>query len=358
MKKRLSPFFETLAYCLYIGALGFGGPFAIIAQIQRDLVEKRQWYSMEEFRRVLVVIKAMPGPIALQMVMYLARKRAGWFAGLFGGLLFILPAFLMMVALAAFYDQFQNVPMVAGFLTGIQMAAVAVIFVSLNSLTQSYWGQNRFWILSILGLLIAYIVNLPEPLIILLLGGWSVLFNENGKPPAKVSEAGTLFWVCFKAGAFLFGTGYAIVPVLQTDFVDVHAWATLEQFKDALAFGMLTPGPILTTVTFLGYKMGGLELASLATLGVFLPSFFHHLTWFPHFIDRMAKAQWLQIFLVGAIAGVTAGIIKSGLTMLNNITTFEAAVFLVSLGFLVSQRYPTIMIILTAGLAGAVPYLF
>lgn len=350
---------ETASYFFYLGALGFGGPFAIIAQMQRDLVEKKQWLSMDEFRRALVVIKAMPGPIGHQMVVYIARQRAGRWGGLFGGLAFIIPSFLMMVGLAAAYDQFQNLPIVSGFLTGIQMAAVAVIFVSLNALTQSYWHQNRFWILTVLGLLIFYILELPEPVVILLLGGWSVLFKENGKPPAaQLNEASALFWVCFKAGAFLFGTGYAIIPILQTEFVDVHAWSTLEQFKDALAFGMLTPGPILMTVTFLGYKMGGVELAALATFAVFLPSFFHHLTWFPSFLGRMSKASWLQIFLVGAIAGVTAGIVKSGLSMLHNITTFEAVVFLVSLGFLVSQRYHTIVVILVAGLAGAVPYLF
>lgn len=350
---------ETFGYFLYLGTLGFGGPFAIVAQMQRELVEKKQWLSMNEFRQALVVIKAMPGPLAHQMVIFMARKRAGWWGGLFGGLAFLIPSFLMMMALASIYDQFQNLPIVSGFLTGIQMAAVAVIFVSLNALTQSYWSQNRFWILCVLGLLLAYIVNFPEPLIILFLGGWSVLFKENGEPPkAQTHEAASLFWVCFKAGAFIFGTGYAAIPILQSDFVDHHAWATLEQFKDALAFGMLTPGPILMTVTFLGYKLGGVQFATLATFAIFLPSFFHHLTWFPKFLEKMSKASWIHVFLVGAIAGVTAGIIKSGLSLLNNITTFEAVVFLASLALLVSQRYPTIMVILTAGLAGAVPYLF
>lgn len=347
---------ETLSYFLYLGALGFGGPFALIAQMQRDLVETKKWLDIDEFRRALVVIKAMPGPIAHQMVVFLARRRSGVAVAALAGLVFLFPSFVMMAFLAAAYDQFENVPMMAGFLSGIQMAAIAVIFVSLNSLTQTYWSLPRFWVLTFLGLLIAFLVQIPEPILLLLLGGWSILFSE--KKPKVMTEAGTLFWVCFKAGAFVFGTGYAIIPILQNEFVDIHQWVTLTQFKDALAFGMLTPGPVLMTVTFLGYKMGGISLALVSTLAVFLPSFFHHLTWFPHFLNRMAKAQWLQIFLVGAIAGVTAMIIKSGLSMLNNITTFEATVFIVALGLLITKRYPTIAIILLAGFSGVVPFLF
>ncbi len=355
MKKHL----ETLSYFFYLGAFGFGGPFAMIAQMQRDLVEKKNWLSIEDFRKALVVIKAMPGPVAHQMVVYLARQRSGVVVGALAGLIFLIPSFLMMVGLAAAYDQFENNPMVAGFLSGIQMAAVAVIFVSLNSLTQSYWTEARFWILTLVGLVLVVVVELPEPLIILLLGAWSLIFSDAGKTPlGSLREGGTLFWICFKAGAFIFGTGYAIVPILQTEFVEVHRWVTVAQFKDAVAFGMLTPGPVLMTVTFLGYKIGGLWLAFVATMAVFLPSFIHHLTWFPSMLGKLSKAQGLQIFLVGAIAGVTAMIIKSGLDMLEGNSTFEALLFMISLGLLISKRYPTILIILGSGAAATVPYLF
>lgn len=348
---------DTIRYFFYLGILGFGGPFALIAQMQRDLVEEKKWISMEEFRRALVAIKAMPGPLAHQMVLYLARQRSGVWIAAITGIAFLIPSFLMMVALAAAYDQFENIPMVAGFLSGIQMAAVAVIFVSLGALTEGYWAAKRFWILIALGFLLA-LIEIPEPIIILLLGGWSLIFSQEHKPPAQTNEAGALFWVCFKAGAFVFGTGYSIIPILQTQFVDTYHWVALPQFKDALAFGMLTPGPVLMTVTFLGYKMGGISYALSTTFAVFLPSFFHHLTWFPRMLDRISKAKGVQVFLVGAIAGVTATIIKSGLSMLHNITTFEAAVFLVSLGLLLTKRYPALLIILLAGVAGAVPYLF
>lgn len=358
MNLSLKKSLETIFYFLQLGLLGFGGPLALIAQMQRDWVEKKQWIPLDDFLRCLVVIKAMPGPVAHQMVLFLSNRRSGRWTALFSGIAFLIPSFLMMALLAQAHSEFKENPVVTGFMLGCQMAAISVLFVSLNTLTQSYWSKTRFWILCALGFFLFLVTDIPEPIILLLLGGWSVLFDESGDPPkAVMAEAGALFWVCFSAGAFVFGTGFAIVPMLQTQFVEVHHWVSLSDFKDALAFGMLTPGPILMTVTFLGFKMGGWWLALLATAGVFLPSFIHQLTWFPNFIDKLSRLKWLQIFLVGAIAGVAAGILKSGLTMLDQITTFQAVLFMGSLALTIFSKYPTAVVILGTGVIGAIPYL-
>lgn len=349
---------EVFLYFFRLGLLGFGGPLALIAQMQKELAEDKKWISADEFRRVFALVKAMPGPVATQMAIYIARKRAGVWGGLVGGVALIIPAFLLMVLLAETYTQVVEWPAMLHFLEGIQMAALALIFYSLRSITSPYWRTSKFWVLLVIGLALTVWQAIPEFLLILVLGSWAIILDQKSAPTKLNSVLLPLFLVCFRAGAIIFGTGLAIIPALQTDFVTAHQWVTVDEFKDALAFGQLTPGPVVITVTFLGYKMQGLVGALVATFAVFLPSFFHHLTWFPRAMRKLETFTWLKAFLMGAIAAVSAGILYVVAEMTKGISPYQGLLFVASLALLMKVKISPPLLILIAGFASLAPHLF
>lgn len=377
---------EIISYFFRLGCVGFGGPLALIAQMQRDLVEKRGWISEGEFRQAFAMIKAMPGPVAIQAGIYLGRRRGGFWGGLLGGIALILPAFFLMIFLAATYNIYVEWPMMVRFLEGIQMAALALIFYSLKSLTMTYWKTSRFWILLLLGGVLTVFAAIPEVFLIFLLGCWSVILERNGKNGAgggfgartttfsfaipvvlwsawefsqdQVSVLSDLWWVSLKAGALMFGTGLAIIPSLQADFVTTFKWVNIDEFRDALAFGQITPGPVVITVTFLGFKVAGLTGAIVASIGVFAPSFFHQLTWFPKAMDRMSKFNWISSFILGAIAAVTAGILYVIAIATKDINAFQGLVFFLSLLLLFRTRVHPVALIFGAGGASLLLHFF
>lgn len=376
MPKSLEVFF----YFLKLGCLGFGGPMALTAQMQRETVD-RGWITLPEFRRAFALIKAMPGTLAVQMAIFIGRHHGGWWCGLLAGLGLILPATFLMILIAIFYETFESSPLAVAALVGVQMAALALIFHALKPMTSVYWKRSRFWVLCGIGFLLFITLPIPEPALIFLFGLYSVYRDghfETTKPnsgslssflifpgistglslPSAPDILGSLFWSCFKAGAFVFGTGFAIVPVLQRDFVDRLGWISVDQFKDALAFGQMTPGPVVVTVTFIGYKVAGLAGAFAATGGVFLPSFFHQLTWFPSMMQKLSRQAWLPSFVLGAVAAVAAGILWVVADMLRGITAFQAVVFFLSLVVVEKTKVPAWFLLGCAGLASAVPRLF
>lgn len=371
---------EVFIYFFRLGLTGFGGPLALAAQMQKELVEDKKWLSDQEFRRAFALIKAMPGPVATQLAIYISRKRAGTFGGIAGGVALILPCFIFMIVLARSYDSFVEWPAMVMFLQGIQMAALALIFYSLRALTHPYWRLSKFWILLLIGFALMALQSIPEFLLIFVLGCWALVmdYHPKNKLPqvflpvflfidripgiadlaARSEILDQLFWICFRAGAFIFGTGLAIIPALQADFVEHHQWVTADAFKDALAFGQLTPGPVVMTVTFLGYKLSGVIGATVATIAVFLPSFFHHLTWFPRMMSQIEKFNWLNTFLMGAIAAVAAGIIYVVVQMTKGISSYQGLIFVASLALLMKVKIQPALLILLAGGAALLPQLF
>lgn len=349
---------EVFVYFFRLGVFGFGGPLALIAQMQRELAEERKWISEEEFRRAFALIKAMPGTVAVQMAIYISRRRAGRFAGFVGGLALIIPSFAMMILLAQTYNEFIESPQMVIFFEGIQMAALALIFYSLRALTTPYWRISRFWVLLVIGLILTAWQSVPEYLLILVLGSWAIVWDRKAVPNKLNSVLLPLFLVCLRAGAFIFGTGFAIIPALQSNFVTIHQWATVTEFKDALAFGQMTPGPVVITVTFLGYKIAGFMGALVATIGVFLPAFFHQLVWFPRAMRKLESFTWLNAFLLGAIAAVGAGILFVVVQMTKGISPYQALIFVASLALLMKVKINPALLILLAGGASLAPHLF
>lgn len=295
---------EVIRYFFSLGFLGFGGPFASIATMQRDLVEKRKWISENEFSQAFAMIKAMPGPVASQMCMYLSIRRAGRWGGIAGGISFLVPPFLLMLLLAVGAKALSTFSFMPSIFLGFQAAAFALIILSFRSLAKPYKKDPLYWTLCICVAAISWVLPIPEPILIIGAGIVALLFVRvqlNGKN----HELGTLFWICFKAGAFVFGSGLAIVPLLEEDFVTRLHWVTHAQFLDALAFGQITPGPVVISATYLGFLTHGFAGACVATLAIFLPAAVHMLTWFPAFLARYGDRPAFHTFGRGAIAAVS-----------------------------------------------------
>jgi chromate transporter len=340
---------ESLKYFFRLGCLGFGGPLAAIAMMQKDLVMSRKWVEPEEFTRAFALIKVMPGPISFQMVIFLATRRAGRLAGVLSAIVFVLPAFCLMLILAWAQQTFTYSDWAKMLLRGFQCAALALIISSLQTISRPYWRDQLYWLLTFAALTGVLITNLPEPFFILLSGFTAIAYDLYRSKRKNLNELTTLFWVCFKAGSLVFGTGLAIVPLMQKDFV-TQLHVAPEQFLNALAFGQVTPGPVVISASYLGFLTDGIWGAVVATLAIFLSSTVHMTTWFPVFFRRFGSHSLLISFTRGAIAAVSAcilvycvaairdsQIVASGLTIaLLTLVPFMPAWLLVPIGAMVS----------------------
>lgn len=340
---------EVLRYFLRQGFLGFGGPLALIALFQRELVEERQWISFERFARAIALIKALPGPVSSQLAIYLGRARAGTLGGIVAGLALITPAFFMMIALAAFYTSIESLSWTRPILFGMQAAALGVIADGIWRLARPYKTRGLFWVLALLACAFTCLKPSIEPLVILgfgiagvflpkifsrgsrtvltalciaiataVLATQFVFFDAhavtNAAPVthdwlASAPRPIQLIYIFVKAGAFTFGTGLAIIPMLASDVVERFHWLTPHQFMDALAFGQITPGPVIITSTFVGYRVLGFGGAILATTAVFAAAFFNILTWFPIAERKLAGREGTARFVMWAIAAVTGTLV-------------------------------------------------
>lgn len=318
----MSHFSEIFKYFLKLGATGFGGPLALISIMQKELVEDRKWMSREDFASALSLIKAMPGALAFQTAVFLGRHRGGRWGGTAAGVALLLPSFVLMVLLGEFYFLAESILSIRIFFNGMQAAAVVLMIQALKNLSNPYLKIRIFWIYFVAGALVFFFGWIPEPLLILGAGAVGFLWGQRRKffalsffptelfPATEFvfSKMGALAWVCFKAGAVVFGSGLAIVPLLAKDFVDRLHWLSMPEFLDALALGQVTPGPVLLTVTFIGFKVAGLMGATLATIAVFLPGFFHMQTWFPPMVNVLRRQRWINDFLIPAL-GVICGVL-------------------------------------------------
>lgn len=361
----MSTFFEILKYFLTLGATGFGGPLALVAIMQKDLVDDRKWIEHNEFLQVLALLKAMPGALAFQTAVYLGRHRGGRWGGLAAGLGLLLPSFFIMVFLAQFYFLAEKVVAMRTFFNGMQAAAIVIMIQGLRSLGLPYFKISKFWLAFAVGGSIFYLDIISEPILILAAGilgiAWGLrhrlnviaLFPLEGLPAVSLSQLGELLWVCFKSGAVVFGSGIAIVPLLEKDFVERLGWITSQEFLDALALGQVTPGPVLMTVTFIGFRVAGWSGAIIATVAVFAASFFHMQTWFPSMVGVLRRQKWINDFLIPSI-GVICGVLLVTIIKITWAWNTES-LKLMFVAFLcalvaVTMKWPSWMLILTGGI--------
>lgn len=322
---------EVFLYFLKLGTTGFGGPVALVAIMQKELVEEKAWMSKEKFIQVLPLLKAMPGAFSFQTAVYLGNQRAGRWAGFLAGLALILPASILMILLGVFLKQYGENLELKFWIQGFQWGAIVLMAGAVESLSKSYWSDKNFWLLLFLSTLTAVLFETSEIYLVMFFGIMSmalekVKFSIFGKFNSFLFGLGgltagvlapsilSLFLICFSSGAFVFGTGIAIAPLLEKYFVIQYQWINHEEFMTALALSQMTPGPVMVIVTLIGYKTLGVLGAIVATLAVYSPGWIHMLTWFPKVSDKLIQSKPIQFFLKGALAAVVASI---SLTLFN-----------------------------------------
>ncbi|AKU96367.1 Chromate transport protein ChrA [Labilithrix luteola] len=283
-----TPLREIALLFLRLGVTAFGGPAAHIAMMRDEVVERRKWLTSEEFLDLLGATNLIPGPNSTEMAIHIGHRRRG-FAGLVvAGACFIVPAALITLAFAWLYVRYGRVPEARGVLYGVKPVIIAVVVQALIALVRT---AVRSTFLALLGILaVAATFFGAEELVILFGAGlvsmlWktprgTALVPAFGMSAGKVAAAssvpsslGGLFFVFAKIGSVLFGSGYVLLAFLRTDLVEHRGWLTESQLVDAVAVGQLTPGPVFTTATFVGYLVSGPLGACVATLGIFFPAF-------------------------------------------------------------------------------------
>ncbi|HMB91713.1 MAG TPA: chromate efflux transporter [Rhodothermales bacterium] len=338
----------TLARLFFkLGVIGFGGPAAHIAMLEDEVVTRRGWFTREHFLDLIGATNLIPGPNSTEMTMHIGYERCGW-AGLFtAGGCFILPAALMTGTLGWLYVAYGTLPEVEPFLRGIKPAVLAVILGALWKLGRS---AVKNWQLVPVGVAVAVALALGvNEVVALLCGGvlgmlWLVGYQTTRDQksflplapflpfplspflPYALSQTQDIpLWKLFlfflKVGAVLYGSGYVLIAFLEGDLVQTYGWLTEQQLLDAIAIGQFTPGPVLTTATFIGYMLAGLPGAVVATLGIFLPSFIFVAILNP-IIPKLRKSKWTAAFLdavnVSAVALMLVVTVRLGLSVLTS----------------------------------------
>jgi chromate transporter len=282
---------ELARLFLKLGTTAFGGPAAHIAMLQQEVVVRRGWISQTEFLDHLGASNLIPGPTSTELVIHIGRRRAGWPGLLIAGTCFVLPAAIMVGVLAWAYVRFGKLPAVSGLLYGVKPVVIAIILQALWKLGRT--AVKSIWLAIISSITLALSVLGISPLLVLAAGGalglLALLSRSRTKAaliaslkiqPALVAAATvaspgawSIFLVFVKIGAMVFGSGYVLLVFLRAELVERHAWLTQQQLLDAVAVGQVTPGPVFTTATFLGYLLHGTSGAIAATIGIFLPAF-------------------------------------------------------------------------------------
>jgi chromate transporter len=369
-----------MRYFLYLGSLGFGGPVALIGYMQRDLVERRRWFSKDDYLKGLALSQLAPGPLAAQLAMCLGYVHGRVAGATLVGLAFILPSFLMTLALGALYVGYGGLAWMQTAFYGVGAAVIGIIVRSAWKLLRLTMGADRLlWIVAgLMALVTAWtetevgslfifcgvvvlLVQAPPRRLLAWAGstrglsavGWPLLLLTGLAAPATVGGLGQILWFFTKAGAFVFGSGLAIVPFLYGGVVQEYRWLTDKQFLDAVAVAMLTPGPVVITVAFIGYLVGGLAGGTAAAVGVFLPTYLFVVIPYPWF-DRFSGNPQVKAF-VGGVTAAAAGAIAGACFVLGRRALFDVPTALLALGafgLLWRFKVPEPVLIAGAGAAG------
>lgn len=365
------PLLPFLLYFLKLGTFGFGGPIALAAAMQRDLVEQRRWVSSRDYLQGLALAQLAPGPLAAQLAIYLGFVRAGVIGATLVGLAFILPSFLMVLALAAAYVRYGGLPWMQALFYGIGAAVIAIIARSAVKLVRAVLHRDKLLWAIFFTLGVSTAVTEREIIWLFLAGG--VLSLAARALPRRWSraEANLLmfaaattpwpgkFWEVFlffaKAGLFVFGSGLAIVPFLHGGVVVERHWLTERQFVDAVAVAMITPGPVVITVAFIGYLVAGWSGAVAAALGVFAPVYLVVVLLAPYY-QRLADNPQLRAFVQGVTAAAV-GAIAGAVVVIARRSVYDwttAAIALAALLVLLKWKLPEPVVIACAGILGYV----
>jgi chromate transporter len=365
---------KFLLYFLRLGSLGFGGPIALAGHMQRDLVERRRWISKQDYLEGLALAQLAPGPLAAQLAIYLGWIRARVLGDTLVSIAFIAPSFVMVVLLSAFYVRYGGLPWMQGLFYGIGAAVIAIIARSAVKLVKMTLGRDRLlwaafavsavitgwtqseivWVFLLCGV-VTMLVRTPfrfrAEALVLAPPPW-LLAGLDG--PAAVPVLLTVLWFFTTAGAVVFGSGLAIVPFLHGGVVNDFHWLDERQFLDAVAVAMITPGPVVITVGFIGYLVAGLAGAVVAAVGVFLPCYLFVVIPAPYY-RRWARIPQIKSF-VGGVTAAATGAIAGAVYVLGGRALVDLATVGIFVGTLLAttflRKIPEPVVILLAGAAG------
>ena len=332
---------EVVRLFLRLGFTSFGGPAAHIALMRSEVVDRRGWVTAEQFTDMLGVANLIPGPSSTELAIYLGYRRAGWQGLILAGLCFIAPAMLIVLAIAWAYNTYGTLPQVDWLFYGIQPVVIAIIMQAIWNLRRTVLkGSDRGPILLLVAVAVLYVAGVNTLLLLFGVGLLTILMKSIADPPkpagtdqtmaligggytlwrtaitaassvAAAVSLPTLFLTFLKIGALLYGSGYVLLAFLKADLVQNLHWLTDKQLLDAISVGQVTPGPVFTTATFIGYTLGGVPGALLATIGIFLPSFILIALVHP-VAGRLRKWRFTALLLDGvniAAVGLMAGVV-------------------------------------------------
>lgn len=365
---------QLMAYFLRLGTLGFGGPVALVGYMQRDLVERRGWITEADYKEGLALAQIAPGPLAAQLAIYLGYVHYRLIGATVVGIAFVLPSFLMVVALGWAYAAFGGLAWMQVVFYGVGAAVIGIMAISAHKLATKNIGRDKLlW--GIFAVLAAVTIATQSEIAWLVIAAGVLVYLVRIKPkfgssalsvalPAQLphmlplaSDPNTLIQIALfftKAGAFVFGSGLAIVPFLYGGIVTEHHWLTDKQFVDAVAVAMITPGPVVITTGFIGYLVAGLPGAILAAAATFVPCYLITVIAAPHFKKHgkrpglIAVVDGLTAAAVGAIAGSVVVLAQRSIT---DIPTALLAVGTTALLWKV-KKVPEPIIVAAAALIG------
>lgn len=347
---------EITTYFLKLGTWGFGGPVALVGYMQRDLVEQKCWLTEEEYKEGLALAQLAPGPLAAQLGIYIGFVHYGILGATLTGLAFVLPSFVMVVLLGMAYQLYGGLAWMQAVFYGVGAAVIGIITMSAYKLTIKSISKFQFsvmkskwllWLFYSIGMVITVITEREEALLFL---GCGILYMLIKAPPQWIRKPSVLSvgffistgfwnydsktlqeigWFFAKAGAFVFGSGLAIVPFLHGGVVKEFGWLTEGQFVDSVAVAMITPGPVVITVGFIGYLVAGFPGACVAALATFLPCYLFTVVLAPSF-KKIAKNTSIKAFVEGITAAVIGALVGSviviGMRSVRDIPTALIAV--------------------------------
>ena len=365
---------ELAILFLKLGTIAFGGPAAHIALFETEVVSKRRWIDRQQFLDLLGAANLIPGPTSTETAIAVGYARAGWPGLCVAGACFILPAALITGVFAWAYVRFGSLPQAEAILSGVKPAVLAVIAIAISRLGKTAFKDSGLAVLGALALA-AFFFGINAAVILFGGGLLGMLARRLTKlratsalalaplfPSAPVVFAAStttapslvgIVLYFLKLGAVLYGGGYVLLAFLEQGLVHQHAWLTQQQLLDAVAIGQFTPGPVFSTATFIGYLLGGPRGAAVATVGIFLPSFFYVGLLAP-FLFRLRQSPWIAAFMdsvnVCALALMAAVTFRLGADALRGWTAWLIAVL--SLGILLRWKLSPAWVVLGGGLAG------
>lgn len=351
-------------YFFKLGVWGFGGPIAIVAMIEDELVHKRKLVTPADFAESYALCKISPGPFASQMVLHLTRRLFDRKTAVIAFVLHILPAALMIATISMLLARFKGDAKILQYIEALEAPTLAVICASVIQFVRPYLKSLSQILIALACAAVTFSRPTIEPLLIIAIGAVFVLIHVRARRnQAKLFEAGsafalgiTLFLTCLKSTSLVFGSGLAIVPMLEADFVHRLHWVSQSDFLTGLMVGQITPGPIIATTTYLGYLVMGAWGATIATVGTFLPAIFLSLYIMPKIWKPVSERDLAKPFLAGAMLVISGGLISSSvrLSIINLVGWREASYAAVLLAIALSKKVSHPILILGFGFLGFV----